>query len=66
MEITWNQVHGVPLTKQTGQEATADVPIYMEENVGYGDKRNNPQISQDEYYEYISLCAQCSIFVDHI
>ena len=55
IEMTRNQVYGVPLTKGTGQEAAADIP--MEENVGYGvtsdSKRNNPQTSQDESYEYI-------------
>ena len=55
IEMTQNQVYGVPLTKSTGQEAAAD--ITMEENVGYGvtsdSKRNNPQTSQDESYEYI-------------
>ena len=54
IEMTQNQVYGVPLTKHTGQEAAADIP--MEENVGYGvtsdSKRNNPQTSQDESYEY--------------
>ena len=50
-----NQVCGVsPLTVGTGQEA-AD--ITMEENMGYGvnsdSKRNSPQTSQDESYEYI-------------
>ena len=55
IEMTQNQVYGVPLTKGTGQEAAVD--ITMEENVGYGvtsdSKRNNPQTSQDESYEYI-------------
>ena len=51
-----NQVCGAsPLTAGTGQEAAAD--ITMEENVGYGvnsdSKRNSPQTSQDESYEYI-------------
>ena len=52
IEMTQNQVYGVPLTKGTGQEA-----VTMEENVGYGvtsdSKRNDPQTSQDESYEYI-------------
>ena len=35
IEMTQNQVYGVPLTRKgTGQEAAAD--ITMEENVGYG------------------------------
>ena len=33
IEMTQNQVYGVPLTKGTGQEVTAEIP--MEENVGY-------------------------------
>jgi hypothetical protein len=52
MEMTQNQVYGVPLARGTRQEAVPD--ITMEENVGYGvANRNDPQPPQDESYEYI-------------
>ncbi len=53
IEMTQNQVYGVPLSKDTGQEAAAR--IVTEDNVGYGvtsdgGRRNNsPQLAQDEY-----------------
>ena len=59
IEMTQNQVYGVPLTKGTGQEAAADIP--MEENVGYGvtsdSKRNNPKMNLTSTFECLSQCG---------
>ncbi len=54
IEMTQNQVYGVPLSKDTGQKAAARIVTSRYGVTSDGGRRNNsPQLAQDESYEYI-------------